>query len=397
MLARRWGVGSLGAVAGTRPRYQAPISTPSGAVALLELLAAATPARIVAPDLVLLVDDALLYHGHLLLGVVEVGHFGPAHGATGGRGGGCQRARADRAASARVGHAACACRAARGGEGFPRSAAVVALDVDLHVEDHSRVVAPDAVHEVAEEGEGLVLIGHERVDLSKAAQVDALAQVVHVEEVLAPAFVDDLQQQEALERTHELLAERLCASVVALHRHGADAVDQVDPVDALAVEVVLAEVEREELPQRREQAVEVPIVHEVAGRVLLDRSLDHAEHLLARLLADALSLEHLVAVGVDDAALLVHDIVVLEHAFSDQEVLFLDLLLRFLDLLGEDACLDRLLVALLVDAAEAVEDPVDAVSREQPHEVVLGREEEAALAGIALAAGTPAQLVVDAP
>src|SRR2546421_3545704 len=185
MLARRCGVGSLGAVAGTRPRYQAPISTPSGAVALLELLAAATPTRIVAPDLVLLVDDALLHRGHLLLGVVEVGHFGSAHGAAGGRGGGCQRARADRAASARVGHAARACRAARGGEGFPRSAAVIALDVDLHVEDHSRVVAPDAVHEVAEEGEGLVLIGHERVDLSKAAQVDALPQVVHVEEGLA--------------------------------------------------------------------------------------------------------------------------------------------------------------------------------------------------------------------
>src|SRR5256885_11078407 len=160
MLARRCGVGSLGAVAGTRPRYQAPISTPSGAVALLELLAAATPAGIVAPDLVLLIDDPLLHHRHVLIGVVEVGHFGPAYGAAGGRGGGCQRARADRAASARVGHAARPCRAARGSERFPRSAAVVALDVDLHVEEHSRVVDLDPVNEVAEEGEGLVLVGH---------------------------------------------------------------------------------------------------------------------------------------------------------------------------------------------------------------------------------------------
>ena len=45
--------------------------------------------------------------------------------------------------------------------------------------------------------------------------------------------------------------------------------------------------------------------------------------------------------------------------------------------------------------AEAVEDPVDPVAGEQAHQVVLGREVEARLAGIALAAGAAAQLVVD--
>ena len=58
--------------------------------------------------------------------------------------------------------------------------------------------------------------------------------------------------------------------------------------------------------------------------------------------------------------------------------------------------LDRLLVALLVDGAEAVEDLVDAVAGEQADEVVLGGEEEARLARVALAAGAAAQLVVDA-
>ena len=46
--------------------------------------------------------------------------------------------------------------------------------------------------------------------------------------------------------------------------------------------------------------------------------------------------------------------------------------------------------------AEAVEDLVDAVAGEQAHEVVLGGEEEARLARVALAAGAAAQLVVDA-
>ncbi len=93
---------------------------------------------------------------------------------------------------------------------------VLTVDADLHVEDHAREVHPYAVHQVAEEGERLVLVGHQRVDLGEAAQMDALAQVVHVVQVLAPAFVDDLQDQEALERTHQLLAELLLARLVLL-------------------------------------------------------------------------------------------------------------------------------------------------------------------------------------
>src|ERR1019366_10825305 len=44
-----------------------------------------------------------------------------------------------------------------------------------------------------------------------------------------------------------------------------------------------------------------------------------------------------------------------------------------------------------------IEDPVDPVAREQADQIILGREEEAALARVALASGAPAQLIVDAP
>src|SRR5207244_11147611 len=72
-----------------------------------------------------------------------------------------------------------------------------------------------------------------------------------------------------------------------------------------------------------------------------------------------------------------------------------DLLLRLLDLVREHLGLDGLLVALLVRGAETLEDLVDALAGEQAHEVVLGREEEAGLARVALPAGAAAQLVVD--
>ena len=44
----------------------------------------------------------------------------------------------------------------------------------------------------------------ERVLLGHRAQVDAVAQVLHRLEVLAPADVDDLQDQVALDLAHEL-------------------------------------------------------------------------------------------------------------------------------------------------------------------------------------------------
>ena len=130
---------------------------------------------------------------------------------------------------------------------------------------------------------------------------------------------------------------------------------------------------------------------------VLDEAADDARDLLARGVAHVLALEHLVAVRVDDPPLLVHDVVVLEDALADEEVLLLDLALGLLDLLREDPRLDRQLVAVLVGLAEAVEDAVDAVAGEQADEVVLGGEEEARLARVALAAGAAAQLVVDAP
>ena len=93
------------------------------------------------------------------------------------------------------------------GSGTACSGSSLAVDFDLDVEDHAREVGPDRVHQVLEELEALVLVRDQRVDLGEPAQADALAQVVHVVEVLAPALVDGLEQQVALEHAHQLLAE----------------------------------------------------------------------------------------------------------------------------------------------------------------------------------------------
>src|SRR5207237_6513108 len=94
---------------------------------------------------------------------------------------------------------------------------------------------------------------------------------------------------------------------------------------------------------------------------------------------------------VDDRALLVEDVVVLEDVLAHDEVLLLDLLLRVLDLAREDAGLHRLVVRHL----EALHDPVDPVAREQAHEIVMAGEVEARLGGAALARRAGAARVVD--
>jgi len=84
------------------------------------------------------------------------------------------------------------------------------------------------------------------------------------------------------------------------------------------------------------------------------------------------ALEDVTPLLVDDHALDVHDVVVLEDVLARDEVLFLDLLLGVLDLLRED----RSLHGLVVGELEALDDVVDAVAGEEADELVLGGEVE---------------------
>src|SRR5215208_6333797 len=177
-------------------------------MALLELLATAAPARIVATDLLVLVQYALL-DLHRLVDLVDgVGRRALDALGNAARGRCRQRARLGLATPAVVAVAA-GRRAARAAADRPAgaglrtrvgAAAVLALDLDLDVEDEPRELLPDRVDQTAEHLEAVVLVGHDRLYLGEPAQVNALAQVVHVVQVLAPALVDDLEQDVALER-----------------------------------------------------------------------------------------------------------------------------------------------------------------------------------------------------
>src|SRR5260370_18620204 len=96
---------------------------------------------------------------------------------------------------------------------------------------------------------------------------------------------------------------------------------------------------------------------------------------------------------VDDLALLVHHVVVLEQMLADIEVVRFDLLLGILDRPRNPPMLDRNAVL----HADSVHQALETVGAEDSEQVVLEREIKTRRTGIALAARTPAQLVIDSP
>ena len=86
----------------------------------------------------------------------------------------------------------------------------------------------------------------------------------------------------------------------------------------------------------RDEPVEIPVLDDVASvtsvTLRAHRLLDPAADLLGVVVA----VEDAAALLVDDHALRVHHVVVLEDVLAGDEVLLLDLLLRALDLARED-------------------------------------------------------------
>ena len=141
------------------------------------------------------------------------------------------------------------------------------------------------------------------------------------------------------------------------------------------------------------QQLEVPVLG-VAGLgravdVGADDVVDHRLHLHVQVLA----VEHLAALVVDDGALAVEHLVVLQDVLADLEVLLLDLGLRRADRPADHLRLDRLVVGHPQRGHHRLEHR----AVEPAHQVVAEGEVEPRLPRVALAAGAAAQLVVDPP
>ncbi len=256
-----------------------------------------------------------------------------------------------------------------------------------------------------EQLEALALVLDERVALAVAAQPDAFLQMVEAVEVILPLAVHHLQHDVALDALQEIAPDQLLLRLVV----GLDALP--DRVADLAAaerahvdpgEVLLGEAEdaRDLLAKRRNvPRLDVGLGADVAIGDVVEQVLRETHHVPASvdrvvaLVSDADdAFEQLAAQRVDVLTLLVHHVVVLEQVLAGGEVLRFHLLLRPLDGARHHPVLDG--NAFL--HPEPLHQARDAIRPEDAHQVVFEGQVEARRARIALAAGTAAQLVVDA-
>src|SRR3989454_1525908 len=126
--------------------------------------------------------------------------------------------------------------------------------------------------------------------------------------------------------------------------------------------------------------------------MLVDGVLDRLADPFADLLFEIGALEDFAALAIDNLALLVHDVVVLDQVTAGVEVVPFHLGLGALDLSRDQPRLDR----LVIGDPQHVHHALDAFAAEDAHQVVIERQEETRGAGVTLAAGAAAELIVDA-
>src|SRR5271166_952150 len=191
----------------------------------------------------------------------------------------------------------------------------------------------EALHHGLEHVERFALVLHQRVMLTVAAQPDALAQVVHAEQVVFPLLVNHAEHNDALVVAHRVGANQLLFSVVTFFQLVEDGVAEFLTVQLFGFDTLGADIHPEAGEYLVLQALDVPIlgVRFLCG-VFVEQATENVANVVLEdefLLVDAF--QQLPAQSVNRLALLVHHVVVLEQVLAGFEVLGFNRLLRGLD------------------------------------------------------------------
>ena len=214
--------------------------------------------------------------------------------------------------------------------------------------------------------------------------------------MIHPEFIDHTQRHDALNLAHDGRCELLLPlGIGALHERQ-NLLFRLLPRERgqlLVGEKPCARGEEDGLEMRHhlEEMLlvgQLRLLTEGAGDIRVHIEPHHGLDVLLQILA----VEHLAALLVDDLTLDIHHVVVFQHVLSGLEVAALNGLLRVFDRAGENFGVDG---RILVDA-ERLHHVHNALGAEQAHDIVLHGQIKPRLAGVALTAGTAAQLVVDA-
>ena len=230
--------------------------------------------------------------------------------------------------------------------------------------------------------------------LGVGSQPDAPLQLLHGVDVVHPLGIHVFQQNHPLQLSHQGRAENLLPVLINSFRFLINLVDNVIGFQIFHLGGSKLELIRPQQPSAVvvPQALQIPILlgrfrGQIGFHPALHRLAQHFENLLLQILA----VQHLIALGVNDLALAVHHVVVLEHVFPDAEVSAFHLALGAFDGVGKHLVFDGDVFLHI----EPVHNGLHPVAAEQAHQVILHGQVEPGGARVSLTAGTASQLVVD--
>src|SRR6185312_3969121 len=219
------------------------------------------------------------------------------------------------------------------------------LRADFDFRKHRHRVELHAAEHRLEQLEGLALVLEAVVLLRVPAQMNALAQVVHRSQVVAPVLIELLQHLVLLDEPPQCGIGALDLLVVSRMYRIDDSLTEGGLLELrFGGEPPLRVDPRIEVPgDRLGEPVEIPVgrcgrarhelIHEGADGLLTDAA-DRSRQIVRS--------HELGALLIDDLALVVRDVIEQQQLLADVEVVRFDFALRLLDLASEHAALEHL-------------------------------------------------------
>ena len=232
------------------------------------------------------------------------------------------------------------------------------------------------------------------VFLTVSAQNNRVTHIFQHLQVFFPQLIQHLQSDVLFQHVNQVVAEILPLArhffVCRLH----DFVGNRFRAQSFLNPRIDGQVQRHCAVQFFLQSRDIPVFRrQVFGRVgRRNRVDDFGAHVFDRV-GNGIRHHQLFALFIDDFALVVHHVVVLQQVFADVKVAGFDLFLRFLQSSGNPRAGNHV---RFFQSAQRLQEFFDSVRAENTQQIVLQTQEEFGRARVALTSRTAAQLVVDA-
>ncbi len=250
-------------------------------------------------------------------------------------------------------------------------------------EQHFNGILLDAPDHLLEHIEAFPLVFNNRILLPVCPKAYAILELVHGIDMVHPLLVHNPQEHPAFQLPNNLFAELGFLLIIDLMGLLPDFFLQITGCNGFKIYFFQIQIAfgNQDVLSMGDHRRKIPVI----GRRLIaairiynpvGHCIDHIQYVVLQVFA----VQDLVALAINDLALLVHDIVILKDRLSSLKVYALNPLLGALDSVGQHPGLDRLVLL----QAQHIYHPQHPIGAKEAHQVILQRNIEPGFAGIPL-------------